>query len=305
MWSLAGRTRRVRRSSAIVLVGAFVLVTAFAAPARADDVQAARQAYDRGAAAYDAADYALAVSELARADELYANDVALELALKAAVKAEDARMAMLLAARADLRTHAGALGEAAAAAREKMAGRTGTISVTCPGRASCAATIDAASVPAGRPYVVLTGVHRVTVQASGGPREAFDARVEPGANVAVRSSPPPAVPLVGPVSSRGREAPAAESSSSGISPVWFWVGLGVTAALGGAAVASAADTQSKHDEFLKNPTGDLQRQGLDAQLRTNLLAGGAGFGGLVTAVVGIVFVRWTSTPPASAAQVGR
>jgi hypothetical protein len=302
MWSLGGRTRLPRRSCAIVFAGAIALVMSTAATAHADDVQAARQAYDRGAAAYDAGDYGLAVSELARADELFANDVALELALKAAVKADDARMAVRLALRADTRTRTGSLAAAAAAAREKMAGRTGTITITCPGRASCAATIDAGDVPAGGPYVVLAGVHRVTVQGAGGPREAFDARVEPGASVEVKSSAPPAVPLVGPVSQPGRTVPAAESPTSGISPVWFWVGLGVTAALGGAAIASAVDTQSKHDEFKLTPSTDLQDQGLNAQLRTNLLAGGTAFGGLATALVGVFLVRWTTPPSTSSAS---
>jgi hypothetical protein len=292
MWFLG------RRSYAIA--GACVLALSTVTTARADDVQAARQAYDRGAAAYDAADYPLAVSELARADELFANDVALELALKAAVKADDARMAMQLAVRADRRTRNGTLAAAAVAAREKMAGRTGTITITCPGRASCAATIDAGAVPAGGPYVVLVGVHRITVQATGGPREAFDARVEPGSNVDVKASPARAVPLAGPVAP---PVHAADSSGSGISPVWFWVGLGVTAVLGGAAVGSAVDTRSKHDDFKLTPTNELQQQGLDAQLRTNLLAGSAGFAALATGLLGVVFVRWTSPP--STSQAGR
>ena len=69
----------------VLMIGAWVATTA---PAFADakDLEGARAAYDRGAAAYDAGNYELAASELTRADDLAPNDIALELALKAAVK---------------------------------------------------------------------------------------------------------------------------------------------------------------------------------------------------------------------------
>src|SRR5687768_1985938 len=128
---------------------AFVLVCASIAHAE-PDVDSARSAYDRGAAAYDRGEYPLAAAELARADELAANDVALELALKAAVKAEDAPLAMTLAARADGRQGNAALRSARDAARARMASRTGRVVVTCLPSTICNATFDDVPYPTGR-----------------------------------------------------------------------------------------------------------------------------------------------------------
>jgi hypothetical protein len=273
-----------------------------AAPARADDAEAARKAYDRGASAYDSGDFAVAAAELGRADELLANDVALELALKAAVKADDALAAIALVARAERRTRTGTLGAAAAAAREKMAGRTGAVTVLCRGWTSCTATLDGKDIPVGQRQLALTGAHRVVVQGAGGPRETLSVRVEPEGAVDVSPSPPAAAPPALAPSLAREPSPA---RPSGISPAWFWVGVGLTAVVSGAAVASAADTRSKHDEFQTNPSTALQRDGLDAQLRTNLLVGGAGASAIVTTILGLVFVRWSAgpgTPPGTAAQ---
>ena len=110
-------------SRARVVAGVVLLVGAVTAEVALADgtVEAAREAYDRGAAAYDAGEYARAAAELARADEILANDVALELALKAAVKADDPRFAMTLVARADARQPTGNLAAARDAARARMA----------------------------------------------------------------------------------------------------------------------------------------------------------------------------------------
>jgi hypothetical protein len=290
---------------ALVIAGTLSVVCLTTGRANAggpDDAtkEAARQAYDRGAAAYDAGDYARAMAELSRADELFPSDIALELALKAAVKGDDARTAVVLANRADQRSKGGSLGAAVAAARTKMAGRTGTVSVACPGRAACTAKIDDKDLPAGEAYVVLVGQHRVVIEGGGAPREAYDVRVDPDATLVVKAQPPPAVPPpAGPP--RAREQPP-ESPRSGISPVWFWFGAGLTAVVGGVAIASGLDTRAKHDDFAAHPSADAQQAGLDAQLRTNLLAGGAGLAGVVTAVVGLVFVQWSSPASSSTAN---
>ena len=290
------------------LVALAVLTLASPREASADTRESAREAYDRGAAAYDSGDYPRAAIELARADELFANDVALELAIKAAVKADDPRLAMTLAARGSRRASAG-VAAAAEAAKTKMAGRTGTLIVMCPGRASCAATIDGEDVRAGAPHVVLVGEHRVLVEGGGGPREQLVARVSADAVTEVKGAPPSgvlgngagAVPVLPPPrASDERPASSASSHGHGLSPTWFWIGLGVTAALNAGAIASAVDTQGKREDFRQSPSSELQERGLDAQLRTNLLAGGTGFVGVATAVVGIFFTGWSSSAASEA-----
>jgi hypothetical protein len=306
---------RVCARAAVVIVAITAIDAVDARDARADEatLDAARQAYDRGAAAYDAADYPKAASELARADELFANDVAIELAIKAAMKSDDARTAITLAARAERRTRSGTLGAAAVAARTKMAGRTGTVNVICPGRTWCVAKLDGKDLPPSEPYVVLVGQHKVVIEGGEAPRESYDVRVDPDAAIVIRALPPPVAGVgpkrpaeEGPARAADRAPSESPSRNSGISPTWFWVGVGLTAALGGAAIASALDTQSKHDDFRASPSPELQQAGLDAQLRTNLLAGGAGFAAVASAVVGVFFVGWSSPPPsgASAARAG-
>ena len=299
----------MRRRLALAITCALSL--AWAARAHADQatLDAARQAYDRGAAAYDAKDFPRAAVELARADELMANDVALEQAIKAAVKADDPRLAMTLASRGARRSNAG-VAAAAEQARQKMASKTGTVIVMCPLRPACNPTVDGEPVHAGAPHIVLVGDHAVVIEGGGGPRDVLTAKVAPDGVVEMRASAPSsAAPAPSPVAilppplakdeqPRAEQAP---TTSSGISPVWFWVGAGATAVLGAVTIGSAVDTQSKHESFRTQPSEALQNQGLDAQLRTNLLAGGTGLVGIATIIVGAFFVKWTGEPRATQA----
>lgn len=296
----------MQRRLALALTCAISIAYASTAHADQATLDAARQSYDRGAAAYDAKDYPRAAVELAKADELMANDVALELAIKAAVKADDPRLAMTLASRGARRSNAG-VAAAAEQARQKMAGRTGTVIVMCPMRPSCSATVDGEAVHAGAPHIVLIGDHNVVVEGGGGPRDVLVAKVPPDGVAEMRASAPSdggATPLsiLPPTRARDQQ-PKTEpaSTSSGISPVWFWLGVGVTAALGAATIGSAVDTQSKHEAFLATPSEELQNLGLDAQLRTNLLAGSTGLAGVATIIVGAFFVKWKSDPSTSQA----
>src|SRR5262252_4957973 len=103
---------------------------------RAEDEAAfaqARESYDRGAAAYDAKDYAKAATELARADELVPNATVLELALQAAVRAHDAPTAMELVQRVEKRVPDSVpLFAQARGVRARFAREAATITATCP-----------------------------------------------------------------------------------------------------------------------------------------------------------------------------
>jgi hypothetical protein len=259
------------------------------------DVAAARDAYDRGAASYDAGEFALAALQLSKADAIVPNDVALELALRASLKANDALLAMDLAARADGRRSA-ALAAARDEARSKLASRVGRVTVVCPAGTACSATLDEAPFPVGEPRWVLVGSHRVVVDGGNGQRQAFQVRVDPGATVPVEaaSSPPGLLP---PPSPPPRDM---GDGSGGMSPAWFWAGLGLSAALGGATIASAIDTQAKHDAFKSEPSLARSNDGVDAQLRTNLLFAGTAAAAVASGVVGLLFVRWSSSPQRSA-----
>jgi hypothetical protein len=157
------------------------------------------------------------------------------------------------------------------------------------------------------PHVVLVGEHKVIIDGGGAPRESYDVRVDPEATIVVKAL-PIAAATIGPPRRSTEDRPAvapasAASHDNGISSAWFWVGIGVTAVLGGAAIASALDTQSKHEQFRSSPTPDLRDDGTNAQLRTNLLAGGAGFAAVASTVLAVFFVGWSS-PDASSTKAG-
>lgn len=261
-----------------------------ATTARADDSrkEAAREAYERGAAAYDAGENVRAATELARADEISPNPIALELAIKAAVRADDPRLALALASRAESRRGPASLDAAAEAARARMEPRVGRVTARCAAGTVCAATVDGEAVEADAPVVVLPGERRVVIETAGR-REAFTVWVGLRERVTVRATAGRAIAPVG----RATEVP---SEPAGLGPGWFWASVGLTAAVGGAALVSALDTQARHDDFVAAPSAARSDAGRGAQLRTNLLGAGFVASALVSGALGLFFVRWDEAP---------
>ena len=112
--------------------------------------------------------------------------------------------------------------------------------------------------------------HTVVID-DGARKQPFEVWVDPGANVSVAPA-PIADPVTKP--SPTSNARAARASSNGLSPAWFWTGAGVSAVVGGLTIASAVDTRNTYEEFSAAPSANLKNEGLDAQLRTNLLLAG-------------------------------
>ena len=255
----------------------FVSVLLTTSEARAEgQVEAARAAYARGAALYDASDFSGAATELARADELASNDVALALAIKAATKADNPALTMTLAARADDRVST-KLREARDVALSKMTERVGTLKLWCP-KHDCTATLDGTPVSPEAARYVNPGAHIVTVT-SGGRSVTYARSFTAGASLLL-GAPAPAPP-----------PSEAQRATPGISPAWFWVGAALTTTIGGVTLASALDTRAKHDAFLMNSSDSLARDGEAAQSRTNALAVGFVAAAAITMVVGIVVLR--------------
>ena len=100
---------------------------------------------------------------------------------------------------------------------------------------------------------------------------------------------------------------AAPASSKPFGPVLFLIGAGLTAAGAGVTVWSAIDTQNNPGQAAvkagcvgQGTSCPQYQQGLSSQLRTNVLIAATGGIGLVTAVIGIFFTRWSR--PAKAAE---
>jgi hypothetical protein len=262
--------------------------------ARADDPEAARAAYDRGAAAFAAHRYAEAAADLARADALAPNPVALANAIKAAELADDPVLALNLADRAEQRPGAGE-GAAAAArrVREKMGQRVGKVSIRCAAARGCVVTVDAEPFPVDQQRWIKAGPHAVEISV-GSVVGRYTVTVEAGKTLdwsepasAAPPSPPPE-----PKPEPPKPPPPAPPPPRGISPAWFAVGAGLTAVAGGFLVASGVDTLGKHSDYVAFKTSD-PGPGQGAQTRTNVLVGVTAALGVATAAIGVFAVRWS------------
>jgi hypothetical protein len=265
-----------------------------AADVSPENKQKARDAYERGAEASARGDHAAAARELALADEIAPNPVALEAALEASIDADDAARGMELAARAEARGEPGRVAELARKARARFSGRVGRVKILCAG---CTATLDGEPIPTEKERFVLVGRHVAAVERGEAGREGRTIEVGPGALTLVDGW-------------TTKEKPAASS----ISPAWFAAGAVLTAVAAGVTVGSAVDTKRRHDSFVAANctlpaappacTG-LADDGLAAQTRTNVSIGVSAALGVGTAVLGVFTFGKTnqSAGPASGFSV--
>jgi hypothetical protein len=260
----------------------------------------ARAAYDRGAAAHARGDYRVAASEMARADALAPNPVALKAALDEVLLADDPELGMQLVERARLRAPGDpTLAPSVRDATARFAGRTGKVRVDCGGR-TCRASIDGRQVDLLAPVTVLVGSHQLAIDAGGGvtTREVTVSGDRETVVVLPPAEPLAAVPrpvAPGPLAARSRAAP-----SRGPSSVWFFTAAAVTAVAGGVTIASGIDTANQHASFVSRGCGapggaadcaTISSDGIGAQTRTNVLAVTTGVLGVATLALAFV-VEW-------------
>ena len=253
----------------------------------------AKRAYEAGEAAAARGDYAAAAVAFAEADQLEANDVALESGLEAAVRADDAPLGMELVERTARNETAASL-PGVEEARAKFAPRTGRIVASCGGSTRCDLVIDGVK-SRGRSKWVLVGGHHVVVSLDDA-EETRDVTVAAGASVAVPplevAAPPP---LVRP------STPSAPTGKSVVGDVFFYAGIGVTTVLASVTFASFGDVVLKHSDFEVDCERKLsiescaaqQEAGDAAQLRTQILAGVTGASAVGAILVGIFAVDWS------------
>lgn len=254
-------------------------------PSAAEDRDAIAFAlYEKATRELEDGDYALAAKHFARADALSPTPAALEAALIAVLKTDDAVLGMTLVSRAGREPFNDRVGELADRARTRFADRVGRVVVTCE---DCEASIDGVALEPGVASWQTLGEHLVTIRAAGGVDErritvsrGDITTVQPSRRVAPVAAPPEAV------------ATDVTTSSSGISPAFFWVGLGLTAAAGVGTIVSFADLSGIHDDFQQTPSAALADEGDAAQLRTRVLLGVTGGLAVATTLVGTLAVDW-------------
>ncbi len=245
----------------------------------------ARAAYDGAALAYARGDFLVAAREFARADELDPNDIALAQALESATRAGGAAMGMNLVERTHGRSVSADVQSRADEATDALAPRASKIIISC---ATCD-DVEVDNVPAHRILWVEPGAHvvemrrgthvdRIEVHATGG--STFEATPPP-----IVEAPPVIVK---------NETHVDVVHHDGISPLAFWGASAVTAVLGAITIGSAVDTMNKREAFEGDPNTTTAGAGHSAEIRTNVFLGITAAAAVTTAVVGIVFVNWSS-----------
>lgn len=266
--------------------------------------QAARAAYDNAVRAHERGDFAGAAREFAHADRLVPNDSVLKDALRETLRADSAVFGLMLVARAARSPNNTELQAVVAKANETFAGRAGRIAIECP--ESCSLEVDGRPLDpdaerwlaVGRHVVVLTtdsnpeyrDEHRIEVVPLETTRVRFAAPATSEVATTIPSTPPPS----GTVSPR----PAA----GGISPAWFWGGLGMTLAFAGATTISGLDVSSRRQDFHDQKCSEVGSDTCDehasagrrAVTRTNVLLGATTAFAAAT-VATFFFVRWRPT----------
>lgn len=285
------------RTSRILL--AVAVITAAASAHAQPDITRAKEAYDRGVRAHAAGDFATAARAFAEADTIAPSTAAIEGALESAMKADDEVLGTELLDRAAQRPVDPALAKTLDAAKKRFAGRTGKIRVDCQLATKCIASVDGVATDAWRAIIVKVGAHHVVVQRDG---DRFERLVEIGPDAIVAVSPEP------PQEQHRPDGPEPTPPKPGISPAWFFVGLGVTAVLGGFTTWSGLDAVKKHDEFesagcgiggqgvVPSDCASRADDGEAAKTRTNLGLALTGVAAAVTVATGAFFVRWSSAP---------
>lgn len=302
-----------RVGAATILVA--VLAGRGAAADPVPSLQVAREQYDRAVQLHAQGDYAASARAFARADRIVPNDAVLRDALTEAMRAGDAALAWMLVARCRRSPANGELAALAERARDRFRSGAGKIEASCPG--PCVVEIDGRRLDEDTDGWVTTGSHAVVLVDPAQPtrRDAHRVEVVPLETTVVHFVPPastaspPAtaataatVTTVSTPPSSAEPAPRAAPAHGGVAPVWFWVGVGATAVLGGAATVSWLDAEGTHRDFVRNGCSDAGSDACDAQAsagrsavtRTNVLLGVTAGAAIATAVIGLFLVPWRS-----------
>jgi hypothetical protein len=159
-------------------------------------------------------------------------------------------------------------------ARTALEARITTVAVTSPG-AGGIVHVDGAPRGAAPQEVRLSpGQHVVEVRRNGAraARDTVDAR---GGTRTLELVPTPLAPTSEPEPAAVVDTTTRPSGRPALSPTWFWIGAGLTAALAVTASVFGALTLKANQDYEDNPTWDGHDKVLDYRLATNILFGAA------------------------------
>jgi len=275
---------------------------------------AAREAYDKAVALHSRKQFAAAARQFALADQLIPSDSVLADALDASVTADDSAFGSMLTARAARSPQHLELQRAVSKAKEKFRGRAGRVELHCAG--SCETEVDGKPLDPANEGWLTAGPHVVVFTTTAYPSYRDEHRVDvSSADTAVVTFRAPASSAVALAPSSAEPKPL-DQEHHGVSPAWFWVGVGVTAAVAGGTIISGISASNTHKDFEDQRCGQqgstdcLQRadDGKSAVTRTNILLGATAVSAVATTLVGLFLVDWKprgeSAPVSASFSVG-
>jgi hypothetical protein len=297
------------------------LHSAGAAESIAGPINEAADAFDRAIIAYKNSNWVTAAEQFELADSQVPSAEALEYAIRSWDRAGQMDRAATLAKLARDRSMPSiSLQRIADWVLERAEGLLFAVTAEC--RVACNLEVDG-KTSQGEPsqrhvFFLNQGDHVIVSSLADGRSQKQVVRAFPGKKVTLRfgfANPTSGDSLHGPrmqssnllFRSNGTESRA--TLSSGWSPSWFWIGVGMTALAAGATTWSAIDTyRNPGTDRVRNEcaAGDTQcpvyQEGLAHQRRTNVLAVATGGLGAATTVVGLFatdFGGSAEKPPAT------
>jgi hypothetical protein len=275
------------------LLGSLVITAAIATwsmpgLAQSDDKLRAGVAYTLGTKLALEQKWAEAAAEFALADALAPNDTALDAALEASIRADDAVLGMNLTERAERSPSTRAL-RSVAAARQKFEGRVALVEVPCVALATpCKGALDGKAIVAARTWVV-PGTHSAVFESEPGREIPFE--IAAGSRREVVPPPPLVAPPVEPPP-RAAPPPPREEPSGGVSGLWILVPAGatvaaaaVTAGFGAAFLSSKGDFEDAQGVAAPDAQQTLIDETEAWQDRTNVMLGVSAVCAAATAAV--------------------
>jgi hypothetical protein len=222
---------------ACILAALAVGLASVPASAEDDTKTRAKAAYAAGEKLAAEADWPKAAQAFAEADAIAPNDVALESALEAAIRADLPLLGMELVDRSTRSASAAAI-PAVGKARELFGPRTSALVVRCVTEPTpCDARVDGRRIDVGRVWV-SPGKHSVVFVTKDGERT-VPLELSPGEarEITPPRATPPAVMAPPPV-------PPPPPADEGASPWWVALPGGLTLVFGGVLIAGAVETKS-------------------------------------------------------------
>lgn len=296
----------------IALVTMNVTTTIDTAFADEPDRQRAKEAYAAGTTHFDAGAFDEAARAYLEADALAPSDAALEATFAALSRGNPtSNLTLTFCRRVEERITPPREISTYRASCDARGATFGSFILDCDG--TCTGRIEARSFGEGVPVVAIPGSVVLDVE-SGGARASRTVSVAAHSRTIVRVAAPPL------------PDPATSPSNRGVSPAWFGVAIGATAALGAATIVSGVDTSNAHDDFDAMKCGSVSAarpaatqaecheardDGESAALRTNILLGvtaASAVGTLVFALTAVDFgdgasVSFIASPEVAAASV--